>query len=115
MIDRGLTIFVGRCCLLAAQNPRVLKDMLQKCRISRWFSPSPSARRALLIFDIYHLRMARQSDPSQCVTLALQDSQGRSWPLRLSRDCLRFVGAYRRIEGFNIDAMLLFDGVRKAG
>ena len=24
-------------------------------------------------------------------------------------------GPYRRVEGFNIDAMLLFEGVRKAG
>lgn len=115
MIDRGLTIFVAECCRVAALNPYVSKGMLQKCRDIGQLVLLPSVRRALLIFDIYHLRMARQSNPSQCVTLALQDSQGRSWPLRLSRDCLRFVGAYRRIEGFNIDAMLLFDGVRKAG
>jgi hypothetical protein len=35
--------------------------------------------------------------------------------LRLSADCLRFIGPYRRVEGFNIDAMALFEGVRKAG
>ena len=49
------------------------------------------------------------------VTLALQDAQGAAWPLRLSADCLRFIGPYRRVEGFNIDAMLLFEGVRRAG
>ena len=37
------------------------------------------------------------------------------WPLRLSADCLRFIGPYRRVEGFNVDALMLFEGVRKAG
>lgn len=50
-----------------------------------------------------------------CVTLALHDADGVPWPLRLSADCLRFIGPYRRVDGFNIDAMALFDGVRKAG
>ncbi|QGP78751.1 hypothetical protein [Sphingobium sp. CAP-1] len=49
------------------------------------------------------------------VTLALHDEQGDPWPLRLSADCLRFIGPYCRVDGFNIDAMLLFEGVRKAG
>ncbi|MEC3911718.1 hypothetical protein U5A82_14960 [Sphingobium sp. CR2-8] len=53
--------------------------------------------------------------PSPCVTLALHDAQGAPWPLRLSADCLRFIGAYRRVEGFNIDAMALFEGVRRSG
>jgi hypothetical protein len=35
--------------------------------------------------------------------------------LRLSTECLRFIGRYRRVEGFDIDAMTLFDGVRRAG
>jgi len=50
-----------------------------------------------------------------CVTLALHDADGAPWPLRLSADCLRFIGPYRRVDGFNIDAMALFDGVRRAG
>ncbi|HUD94188.1 hypothetical protein [Sphingobium sp.] len=54
----------------------------------------------------------RPESPS--VTLALHDEQGEPWPLRLSADCLRFIGPYRRVEGFNIDAMALFDGVRRA-
>ncbi|WP_333884987.1 hypothetical protein [Sphingobium yanoikuyae] len=49
------------------------------------------------------------------VTLTLQDAQGQPWTLRLSTDCLRFIGRYRRVEGFDIDAMTLFDGVRRAG
>jgi hypothetical protein len=49
------------------------------------------------------------------VILALHDEQGEPWPLHLSADCLRFVGPYRRVQGFNIDAMALFEGVRRAG
>ncbi len=49
------------------------------------------------------------------VTLTLQDGAGEAWMLRLSADCLRFIGPYRRIEGFDIDAMILFEGARKAG
>lgn len=49
-----------------------------------------------------------------CVTLALHDADGAPWPLRLSADCLRFIGPYRRVDGFNIDAMALFEGVRRA-
>lgn len=56
----------------------------------------------------------RQTDP-RIVTLSLTDAAGDGWPLRLSADCLRFIGPYRRIDGFNIDALLLFEGVRKAG
>ncbi|WP_088181776.1 hypothetical protein [Sphingobium sp. Z007] len=52
---------------------------------------------------------------TSCVTLALHDADGAPWPLRLSADCLRFIGPYRRVDGFNIDAMALFEGVRKAG
>lgn len=59
--------------------------------------------------------MTQARRPSPPVTLALHDSQGEPWPLRLSADCLRFIGPYRRVEGFHIDAMALFDGVRRAG
>lgn len=52
---------------------------------------------------------------SPSVTLALHDEAGDPWPLRLSADCLRFIGPYRRVEGFHIDAMALFEGVRRAG
>lgn len=47
-------------------------------------------------------------------TLMLHDPDGRPWPLSLSRDCLRFVGPYRRLDDFDIDAILLFDEVRRA-
>jgi hypothetical protein len=59
--------------------------------------------------------MNQRQISSTPVTLNLQDSAGGPWPLRLSADCLRFIGPYRRVEGFNIDAMLLFEGVRRAG
>jgi len=53
--------------------------------------------------------------PSPIVTLTLRDQEGNAWGLRLSRDCLRFIGRYQRVKGFDIDAMTLFDGVRRAG
>lgn len=59
--------------------------------------------------------MTDRRSHSPRVTLGLHDEQGEPWPLRLSADCLRFIGPYRRLEGFNIDAMALFEGVRKAG
>ncbi len=48
-------------------------------------------------------------------TLTLQDADGQPWMLRLSADCLPFIGRYRRVEGFKVDAMLLFDGIRRLG
>lgn len=62
-----------------------------------------------------HRCMIEPRRPSPPVTLALHDAQGDPWPLRLSADCLRFIGPYRRVEGFHIDAMALFEGVRRAG
>ena len=59
--------------------------------------------------------MRRERSDPQIATLALHDHTGAHWPLRLSTDCLRFIGPYRRVEGFNIDALALFEGVRKAG
>lgn len=63
----------------------------------------------------YAGRMDMRRPERKTVTLTLQDAQGVPWPLRLSADCLRFVGRYRRIDGFNIDAILLFDGVQREG
>ena len=60
-------------------------------------------------------RMERRHLDPNPVTLTLQDSHGDAWPLTLSADCLRFIGPYRRVEGFSVDAMLLFEGLRKAG
>lgn len=47
------------------------------------------------------------------VTLLLHDGEGDTWRLFLSSDCLQFVGNYRRVEGFDVDAVIAFDGVRK--
>lgn len=49
----------------------------------------------------------------QLVTLLLHDAQGESWQLSLAADCLCFVGSYRRVEGFDIDAVVAFDGLRR--
>ncbi|KEQ52505.1 hypothetical protein BV95_03221 [Sphingobium chlorophenolicum] len=51
----------------------------------------------------------------QLVTLLLHDMQGQAWRLSLSADCLPFIGNYRRVEGFNIDAVVALDGLRKKG
>ncbi|EQB04387.1 hypothetical protein V475_05880 [Sphingobium baderi LL03] len=59
--------------------------------------------------------MYRRSSHSKSVTLMLHDAAGGAWHLRLSDDCLRFIGRYRRVEGFHVDAMMLFEGLRKSG
>lgn len=59
--------------------------------------------------------MHAERPDQKTVTLTLQDATGLPWPLTMSVDCLRFVGRYRRIDGFCVDAMILFEGVRKAG
>ncbi len=51
----------------------------------------------------------------QIVTLLLHDREGASWRLSLAADCLCFIGNYRRVEGFDIDAIVAFDGVRREG
>lgn len=52
---------------------------------------------------------------TKTVTLLLHNPQGEPWRLNLAMDCLRFVGHYRRVEGFNIDAVLALDGLRRQG
>ena len=59
--------------------------------------------------------MDRHRTDCQIVTLLLHDEEGRSWRLSLAADCLRFIGNYRRVKGFDIDAVVAFDGLRKAG
>lgn len=48
------------------------------------------------------------------VTLLLHDREGREWPLTLSAGCLKFIGRYRRIEAFDIDPLVLLQGVSRA-
>ena len=60
-------------------------------------------------------RMDKHRTDQQIVTLLLHDEEGENWRLNLSSDCLCFIGNYRRLEGFNMDAVIAFDGVRKAG
>ncbi|GAY21048.1 hypothetical protein SFOMI_1581 [Sphingobium fuliginis] len=49
------------------------------------------------------------------MTLLLHDLQGESWQLSLAADCLCFIGNYRRVEGFDVDAIVALDGLRKKG
>ena len=60
-------------------------------------------------------RMDKHRTDQQIVTLLLHDEEGENWRLNLSADCLCFIGNYRRLEGFNMGAVIAFDGVRKAG
>ncbi|MET0360992.1 MAG: hypothetical protein ABW048_04475 [Sphingobium sp.] len=59
--------------------------------------------------------MDHSHNSRDAVTLMLHCEDGAPWPLRLSRDCLKFVGRYRRMEGFNVDAMALFRDARPEG
>ena len=59
--------------------------------------------------------MGKNRIDRQAVTLLLHDQDGESWRLTLSADCLCFIGNYRRVKGFEIDAMVAFDGVQKKG
>lgn len=59
--------------------------------------------------------MDRHRTDPQIVTLLLHDEEGTNWTLNLAADCLCFIGNYRRVEGFDIDAIVAFDGLRKAG
>lgn len=59
--------------------------------------------------------MDKHRTDRQIVTLLLHDEQGESWRLSVAADCLPFIGNYRRVEGFNVDAIVAFDGVRKDG
>ncbi len=72
-------------------------------------------RRLLLTFMNYPERVDRERTNQVAVTLMLRDAIGQPWPLALSADCLRFIGRYRRLEAFDIDATLLFEGIRKVG
>lgn len=59
--------------------------------------------------------MSTPRTDTHVVTLLLHDQDGEAWRLSLSADCLCFIGNYRRVEGFDIDAILAFDGLRKEG
>ena len=57
--------------------------------------------------------MKTRRPDQEAVTLLLHDMEGQEWPLSLSRGCLKFIGCYRRIEGFDIDELALFLAVRR--
>ncbi|APL94375.1 hypothetical protein EWH08_06500 [Sphingobium indicum] len=59
--------------------------------------------------------MNRPRTDKQLVTLLLHDAQGESWRLSLAADCLCFIGNYRRVDGFDVDAVVALDGLRKKG
>jgi len=49
-----------------------------------------------------------QPRSNQKVVVTLEEADGAQWRLTLSRDCLRFIGRYPRVEGFDIDPAQLF-------
>lgn len=51
--------------------------------------------------------MIRKSRDKTQVTLVLHTDGGLGWPLRLSSDCVQFIGRYRRIENFGPRSGLL--------
>lgn len=51
--------------------------------------------------------MIRRRNNHMVVTLLLQTDEGDPWPLRMSDDCTRFIGRYRRIENFGPPSGLL--------
>jgi hypothetical protein len=51
--------------------------------------------------------MIRRRNDEMPVTLVLQSPDGTGWPLRMSADCVKFVGRYRRIENFGPPSGLL--------
>jgi hypothetical protein len=50
------------------------------------------------------IRRRRDKNP---VTLVLQADDGMSWPLRLSTDCVQFIGRYPRVQNFGPTSGLL--------
>ncbi|SCW87978.1 hypothetical protein SAMN02927924_03619 [Sphingobium faniae] len=57
----------------------------------------------------------RPSHPKAVLLMLHDDASGAAWQLRLSDDCLRFIGRYKRVDGFQIEAMMLVEGLRKSG
>jgi len=51
--------------------------------------------------------MIRRRNDEMPVTLVLQSPDGVTWPLRISSDCVKFIGRYRRIENFGPSSGLL--------
>lgn len=59
--------------------------------------------------------MTHRRRTTSTIMLTFEREDGPAWSLRLSADCLRFIGRYRRVEGFDIDAVALVEGLRRAG
>lgn len=64
----------------------------------------------LLTFINYQDPMRDESSTSYRVALMLHDALGQTWSVSLSEDCLRFIGNYKRLDGFDIHAALRVEG-----
>lgn len=65
---------------------------------------TPNLLLTLIRYAGVMIRYRRDRNP---VTLVLRNEEGLSWPLRLSADCVQFIGRYRRIENFGPASGLL--------
>jgi hypothetical protein len=68
---------------------------------------------ALLTFINYQEPVRDDPNNAYRVTLMLHDAIGQAWSVSLSADCLRFIGRYKRLEGFDIDAALRVEGISR--
>lgn len=67
----------------------------------------------LLTFINYQDGMRDDSNTSYRVALMLHDALGQAWSVSLSADCLRFIGSYKRVDGFDIHAALRVEGISR--
>ncbi len=67
----------------------------------------------LLTFINYQDCVRDNPNTSYHVSLMLHDSLGQTWSVSLSADCLRFIGSYKRVEGFDIHATLRVEGISR--
>lgn len=67
----------------------------------------------MLTFINYQDYMRDESNTSYRVTLLLHDAHAQAWAVSLSADCLRFIGRYKRVDGFDIHAGLRVEGISR--
>lgn len=67
----------------------------------------------LLTFINYQDDVRDDPNTSYRVTLMLHDARGQAWSVSLAADCLRFIGSYKRLDGFDIHAALRVEGISR--
>ena len=72
-----------------------------------WSISTMGRRNSLLTISSYRCIMIRRTRDKTRMTLILHTPEGLGWPLRLSSDCVQFIGCYRRVENFGPASGLL--------